>query len=317
MDRLENWATVRHFRLVIALCEHGTLLHAAHSLNLAQPTASKLLQDLEGSIGAQLFARTRRGVVPTELGKAFASHCRMMLSQLNQVSEAIDAMGKGQVGRVVVGSLLTGSSYLLPAAIANVWTRAPTIRVKIVEGVNSELLPRLFSGEVDFLIGRLTDISTTAPVIQESLFSEDAFLVGRRGHPLGLDQSVTLETLARQRWMLPPPGTTMRDQFEQIFRDGGVLPPPAAVETTSFITSLWLLRRSDVLGILPRSVLEDPAYARELQTIAAAKRLVLARIGISRLAGVELNPAAKILVEELRRIMTDQMTEPHLIEEQV
>lgn len=306
MDRLENWATVRHFRLVIALCEHGTLLHAAHSLNLAQPTASKLLQDLEGSIGAQLFIRTRRGVVPTEVGMAFADHCRMMLSQLNQVSDSIDAMGKGQIGRVVIGSLLTGTTYLVPSAIASVWKANPTIRVRLVEGVNAELMPRLFSGEIDFLVGRLSDIVTTVPIIQEALFAEDAFLVARRDHPLMSGSSINMETLGEQSWILPAPGTTMRGQFDQMFRDRGVLPPVATVETTSFFTSLWLLRRTDMVGILPQSIIEDPAYARDLAILPSSKAMVLARIGISRLAGVELNPVAKLMIRELKGIMEEQ-----------
>lgn len=302
MDRLENWATVRHFRLVIALCEHGTILHAAHALNLAQPTASKLLQDLEGSVGAQLFVRTRRGVVPTELGKAFAARSEMVLAQLNQVAETIDALGKGHVGRVVLGQLLTGSSYLVPTAIANVRDTNPTIRVKVIEGVNVELLPRLFSGELDFLIGRMSDISTTAPLIQEPLFKEDAHLVVRRANPLSEAGNVDAALLAAQPWILPHSGTSMRAQFDQIFNDAGLAAPQPAVETTSLIQTLWLLKHTSMLGILPMSILDDTSHAADLVKLPDLKPLILARIGVSRLAGVDLTPAAQILVAELRRV---------------
>lgn len=215
-DRLERWATVRHFRLAIALFEYGSVLHAARSLNVSQPTASKLLQDLEEAVGAKLFLRNRRGVTPTELGRDFVERSKMVLAQLDHVSQAINAMGRGHTGRVAIGSILTGSSYLIPAAIARLSVSRPDIRIKIVEGVSGELLPRLISGELDFLVGRLSDVSSSAVITQEALFNENALIVSRRGHPLEQNPTATLEALKREAWILPPVETTLRNQLSQI-----------------------------------------------------------------------------------------------------
>jgi DNA-binding transcriptional LysR family regulator len=95
----------------------------------------------------------------------------MVLAQLDHLSQAIDALGKGHAGRVAIGSVLTGSSYLVPAAIARLWKNRPSVRIKIVEGVSGELIPRLISGEPDFLIGRLSDVGSSVAVSQEALFS--------------------------------------------------------------------------------------------------------------------------------------------------
>ncbi|WP_095149313.1 LysR family transcriptional regulator [Pseudomonas sp. Irchel s3a18] len=308
LDRLEKWATVRHFRLAIALFEYGSVVHAARSLNLSQPTASKLLQDLEEAVGAQLYIRNRRGVTPTELGRAFVERSRMVLAQLDHVSQAIDALGKGHAGRVAIGSVLTGSSYLVPAAIARLWKSRPSVRIKIVEGVSGELIPRLISGELDFLIGRLSDVSSSVVVSQEALFSENAIIVARRDHPLAQQPKVKLEEFAREAWLLPPVETTLRKQFDSIFYRENVDPPHATIETVSFFNILWLLKQTDLLGILPQSVVFDPAHSSSLVRLPAFEPLILEQIGISRLVGTTLSPAACALVEALRDVMRSTST---------
>ncbi|GDX06297.1 LysR family transcriptional regulator [Buttiauxella sp. A111] len=303
LDRLERWATVRHFRLAIALFEYGSVLHASRALNVSQPTASKLLQDLEDAVGAKLFLRNRRGVTPTELGRAFVDRSKMVLAQLDHVSQAINALGKGHAGRVAIGSVLTGSSYIVPAAIAHLSATRPDIRIKIVDGVSGELVPRLISGELDFLIGRLSDISSSAVVAQQPLFSESAMIVARRGHPLEQNPHATLEALKKESWILPPPETTLRKQFDNIFNHENIDPPHASIETVSFFNILWLLKKTDLLGILPQSIVTDAAYRNDLVQLSSFPPLVLEQIGISRLMGSELSPAASALVESIRSVM--------------
>lgn len=303
LDRLERWATVRHFRLAIALFEYGSVLHASRSLNVSQPTASKLLQDLEDAVEAKLFLRNRRGVTPTELGRAFVERSRMVLAQLDHVSQAINALGKGHAGRVAIGSILTGSSYLVPAAIARLSASRPDIRIKIVEGVSGELIPRLISGELDFLIGRLSDISSSAVIAQEPLFSENAMIVARRGHPLEQKPASSLEILKQEAWILPPVETTLRKQFDNIFYNENIDPPHASIETVSFFNILWLLKKTNLLGILPQSIVTDVTYSNDLVCLPSFEPLVLEQIGISRLIGSELSPAAAALVESIRSVM--------------
>ena len=302
-DRLERWATVRHFRLAIALFEYGSVLHAARSLNVSQPTASKLLQDLEEAVGAKLFLRNRRGVTPTELGRDFVERSKMVLAQLDHVSQAINAMGRGHTGRVAIGSILTGSSYLIPAAIGRLSVSRPDIRIKIVEGVSGELLPRLISGELDFLVGRLSDVSSSAVITQEALFNENAIIVSRRGHPLEQNPTATLEALKGEAWILPPVETTLRKQFDNIFYHKNMDPPHATIETVSFFNILWLLKKTDLLGILPQSIVTDLTYRNDLVRLPSFEPLILEQIGISRLADSELSPAAAALVSSIRCVM--------------
>lgn len=303
LDRQEQWATVRHFRLAIALVEYGSVLHASRALNISQPTASKLLHELEDAVGVHLFDRNRRGVTPTEVGRAFVERGKMVLAQIDHVSETIEALGKGHVGRVAVGVMLTGSSYLVPAAIEKLWALKPTIRVKVVEGISDELIPRLITGELDFLMGRLSDARANAILHQEALFSEDAVIVARRSHPLAIECEAKIEDLVQESWILPPSETALRKQFDNIFYAKEISPPHPAVETASLFNTLWLLQRTNLLGLLPRSVISNAAHNAELICLPSFEPLILEKIGILRLKGASLSPASAALMGSLREVM--------------
>ena len=57
-DRVSTRLKLKQLRLLVAIAQHKSILHAARELNMSQPAATKLLKDLEG--------RFRRAVVRTQ-----------------------------------------------------------------------------------------------------------------------------------------------------------------------------------------------------------------------------------------------------------
>ena len=65
MDRIQS------LRLFVRLVDLGSFSKAAADLGVGQPTATKMLAQLEKRLGARLLHRTTRGVAPTEIGTLF------------------------------------------------------------------------------------------------------------------------------------------------------------------------------------------------------------------------------------------------------
>src|SRR3954469_24726018 len=59
---------MRQLALVLKLVGTGNLHDAAAALNMSQPAATKLLQEIEEALGAELFIRQSRGMKPTPSG---------------------------------------------------------------------------------------------------------------------------------------------------------------------------------------------------------------------------------------------------------
>ena len=73
-DRFD-WTLVQSF---LAVLDAGSLMGAARRLGSTQPTLSRQIALLEAQLGAPLFERTGRGVVPTALAQALADGARQM-----------------------------------------------------------------------------------------------------------------------------------------------------------------------------------------------------------------------------------------------
>lgn len=300
MASFERWAQFRHFRLAVAIADHGSILHAASALALSQPTASKLLQDLEGELRAPLFFRSNRGAEPTELGRTFIDHGRVILAQLGHTSQSLSALATGVEGRVILGTLLFASSYLLPRTIVRLREKRPKITLKIVEGTNDRLMPALIAGELDIVIGRLSEIRHRNDIDQEPLYSDELCVVARRAHPLAALSSVSLELLLKADWILPPDATTLRRNLESLFHGANLNAPAPTVESVCFLSNRYLLLESDLLGVWTRTLYRQSPDRDQLAMLKIENPPRSGVIGISRRRGTLLSPAAEAVIAELR-----------------
>ena len=139
VERAMTRLKLRQLRLLVAVGQHGSIQNAAHDLNISQPAATKMIQDLELDFEVKLFDRTNRGVVPTVFGAALIRHGKLIFSQVSNAAQELDDLNEGNSGRVVVGTLLAASPSLLPMAVEGLLKDRPKVAIKIVEGTNEVL----------------------------------------------------------------------------------------------------------------------------------------------------------------------------------
>jgi DNA-binding transcriptional LysR family regulator len=144
-DRFD-WSLVRSF---LAVLDAGSLLGAARTLGAQQPTLSRQVAQLEAQVGAPLFERTGRGVVPTALALAIAGAAR-------QMAAGADALGQSLAGRraVVGGTVRITTSevaalWLLPPVLLALQAAEPDIQVELVA---SNALSNLLRREADIAV---------------------------------------------------------------------------------------------------------------------------------------------------------------------
>jgi DNA-binding transcriptional LysR family regulator len=297
---LTNHLTMRHLRMVVAIVEEGNLVRAARRLNMTQSAVTKALQEVEALTQARLFDRTNRGVVATLFGDTLAEHARLVLAQLQHAEEHLADLRDGKGGRVAVGTLLAASAELLPRAIAQLRRERPKLVVKVVEGTNDVLIPQLRAGDLDLVIGRLSERAETPNLKQEVLTADSASVVVRRGHPLTRRRNIGLAELTRWEWILPPPETNMRRQIDITFLEEGLDPPVHAVDSVSLLTNRQLLLGADYLGVFPAQVARHEASLGSLVILPVTLRATAGLIGITTRANMRLSPAAEVFLQMLR-----------------
>lgn len=304
VERVTTRLKLKQLRLLVAIAEHSSILHAAEDICISQPAATKLLKDLETDFNVQLFDRTNRGVVPTEFGEALVRHGKLILAQLSHAAQELDDLNEGRGGRVVVGTLLTASARLLPRVIRSLHEQRPNVSIVVRDGTNDFLMPLLHSGELDMVVGRLAEYRHRDEIHQEILYNEEVVIVSRSGHPAAQKKSVSLKDLSASDWILPPNQTTLRRQIDKEFFDRGLSSPSNPVECVSFLTNRSLLLNTDMIGVFPLHVVQNEIQRGELAAIDCKLNISDSPVGVSYRKEGALSPAASTFLDELRYAAT-------------
>lgn len=299
--------SLRQIQLAVAIAERGSVLKAAEALNIAQPTASKLLRDMEEEVRQPLFQRSNRGMIATEAGRELIRHGKVVLSQLDYAAQALNDLATGTGGRVTIGTLLTASASALPKALAQVRRERRNVILKVVEGTFDHLSALLRSGDLDLVVGRLSRSIDLADMAEELLFSDMACIVARQEHPLFSDQPVQLDRLVGEDWILPPYETNLRYDFERLFRQRGLQPPVPKIESVSFLTNRWLQLNTDMLSVWPRSVIDSDGSG--LAPLVTEPTLEIGQVGVYTRRNALLSPAAEAMIEALRAASSEEASE--------
>ncbi|MEV3926521.1 LysR substrate-binding domain-containing protein [Actinomadura coerulea] len=298
IDLLNGRLKLRHLVLVVAVADHGSVLRAAEHLRLAQPAVTRSLREVEGLLGVELFTRGPRGMTPTMFGDAFVEHARAVLAELRRAGERISGLADGEVGTVTIGTLLAGSSVLLPRAIAALKRDRPGVTVIVQEATFDAQVPRLLDGEIDLILGRLNPIGDLRGLRQITLYGEPVRLVARRGHPARSVAGLGLADLLAYPWVLPLEQTALRSELEQVFRAAGLEPPGNLVECTSVLTVRTLVRDTDMIAALPELVARADA---EIAPLPVPLETVRRQVGVTLPARRAPTPSARLMLEHLRR----------------
>ena len=250
----------------------GSLLAAAGELAMTQPAISKSLHELESQVGGPLFVRGKRGVVLTELGRRFEPHAASMLAELRQLAETLNATQAGTRGQVVVGTLISASAALLPAAIERLRRDAPDVVVTVRVGPNTLLFPLLARGELDVVVGALPGPAALAAagteparLAHQPLYEEALRVVVGAQHPLARRRKLALAELMGLDWIVPTPDSMAWPSVRAFFGATGL--PARRIESVSILTNLALLASGPMVALMPQAAAERFAHLGQVAVL--------------------------------------------------
>ena len=266
----------RQLLLVAQLGQAAHLGRAAAALGISQPAATKLLQQAEDALGQPLFTRLARGMQPTPAGEVLIRFAQQLLTDFGAARAEMQALTRGLRGMLRVGSVPGAMPGLLaPALVA--WQRDhPRVAVHLVVDTSDRMLLQLARGEVDLVLGRLSEGFHDDEYDSRPLLAEPQVVVLRRDHPLMQAAALpTLRDLARQPWVLQPPGSPQRRRFEALLHEAGIHRRLDIVETASTVATTALLAAGDRLAVMPASLAQHYAAMGVLAVLAFALPLTV------------------------------------------
>ena len=194
--------TIQQIYYAIIISETGSINKAAEKLYISQPSLTSAIQELEKSIGIQIFNRTGRGVTLTNDGTEFILYARQVYSQYENLEERYS---NGQQIRKKFAVSTQHYSFAIKAyvemvkkfdtkeyefAIMEERTREV---ISDVAGIRSEIGILYLS---DFNRSAITKLLRTNSLEFHHLIDCEAYVYIYKDHPLAKKKSIRLDQLA-------------------------------------------------------------------------------------------------------------------------
>ena len=141
-----DWTLIRSF---LAVLDAGSLSGAARQLGGSQPTIGRHVAQLEHQLGATLFERGGRGLVPTAAALSISDQARSMDDSAQAIARKLTGLGRDMQGSVRVSASQIVAVHLLPGLLGALRQQLPGVTVDIVA---SNRMSNLLRREADIAI---------------------------------------------------------------------------------------------------------------------------------------------------------------------
>jgi DNA-binding transcriptional LysR family regulator len=165
---------LRHLRSFLVAAEELHFTRAAERLGITPPSLTVQIRELERSLSAELFHRTKRSVRLSPAGEAFLPEARAAIAQIERAAGTARRAGRGEIGRVEIGYVASAVyAGILQDRIAAFRRASPGIDITLSERPMASLPELLTTGHLDLAFARLP--MPLPPGLSAQIVIEDHF----------------------------------------------------------------------------------------------------------------------------------------------
>jgi DNA-binding transcriptional LysR family regulator len=293
--------SLQQVRCFCAAAELGSFTAAAEALHVSQPAVADQVRRLERALGASLFVRAGRGVVPTDAGQAFAEHAFRTLEALEDAAESVGALTSLQEGVVTLGTFNWPSPWRLDEVVTSFLGRHPGVTVRLVGRNSSVTAERVRRGELEAAVVVLPvddEMLDVRPIVRDEVLYVSA-------DPVRTARPATIARLASAPLVFYDADAAGDDPIrrqlaERAQADGLELRPRVEVEHLDLALRLVAAGVGDTY--LPSAYTHTAAYPEGLTAAPFRPALHDTFAVISRRAA-RLSPATRELIADLETHM--------------
>jgi DNA-binding transcriptional LysR family regulator len=229
------------FKLYTRVARLGSFSAAARESGPAQSQVSRMIAELEASLGARLLSRTTRAVVPTEAGLEFLARMEPILASIEDAENSVRETGELR-GVLRIGMPSTFGIRVVMPRLSTFTERHPRLQIELMlEDAWQEMVREAV--DVGIRVGALPDGAGTAKLIgqmQRVIVASPTYLA-RHGTP-----QLPAELAAHRIVGGPAAAQASSWQFE---RDGESVSVDVLAQLTTNDTAGAIAAASGGLGI--------------------------------------------------------------------
>jgi DNA-binding transcriptional LysR family regulator len=247
---------VRYF---LAVARALNFTRAAEECNVAQPSLTRAIRQLEEELGGDLFRRERPHAIMTELGERMLPLLRQCYDSAISARTLASSIKSGEVGALrLVLSRSVDLSLFVPQ-ISELQAHFGNLELKFFRGTGAEVAETLKKGQAELAIAAAIG-DAWERLDNWPLFTEPFTLLVNKTHPLAGREAVTLDDLREER-LLVRAYCEHADAIASLLREAGI-DSTHGHEVASERDLVALLEANMGVAIVPRSAATTAALMR-------------------------------------------------------
>lgn len=302
---LKDMIEARHLRVLRAVATTGSFSAAARELGCTQPAVSQQMKALEQSTGTPLLIRAGREMRLTQAGEALVRHATGILAGLTAAEEEVAAIAGLRAGRVRLVSFPSGSSALVPSALAAMRAAHPGTRVSLIEAEPGRSVEMLREGDCEIALAfRYPEVEVRGDgqaareewddLVVRPLLTDRLVGVLPEGHRLAGADRIGIGELAGEPWIAGCP--RCRRHLVEVCESAGFT-PRIDFATDDYPAVFGLVGAGLGVAVMPELALESvvPMGARTVPVEPLVQREIVALT----LPDLERVPAVGAMLDRL------------------
>ena len=160
------------------VAEEGGIVRAAHKLHRVQSSITTRVQQLESSIGTQLFVREKQRLHLSPQGELLLAYADRLLRLADEAKAAV--AGSAPRGVFRLGALESTTASRLPFVLGRLHESCPELRVELTTGTNDALTAAVADRRLDAAF--VAEAPPAGELAQLPLFAERLVLISSLQH---------------------------------------------------------------------------------------------------------------------------------------
>lgn len=228
---------IKHWAMLKAIDDAGTLRQAAYVLGITQSALSHRLAEAERRLGGVLFEREGRRLRQTAAGRAMTQTAHQVIPALQRAEFDFQQMAVNKAAVVRFGVAAYSCYHWLPAFLQAISQQELDIQLELVASATQNPLSNLQDGTVDVVLapGHLA-----IPGIDSiTVLRDELVLIASPNHPLARQSFIDAEDLQGEHYLTYSKSSQPGFEYERFIRPSGVVPHlVTVVEVTDAIIEL-------------------------------------------------------------------------------
>lgn len=284
-------------RLFVAVMEESAIARAAAREHIAPSAASRRLAELEQQLRVELFARSNRGMQPTDAAWALLNLARGVLHDLDGIALQMREYGSGLRGQVRLVANISAITQFLPGELQRFMARHPGVQVQLQEQISSAIARSVAENAAD--LGILNEGLYGTHLRLLPYREDELVLAVPAGHALARRKHVRLAQALPYELVSTHPGSTIHHQLQRAAADAG-LPLRLRMQVSGYDALCLMVAAGMGLGVLPRGSAQIYKSALSIRLVALDEAWARRRLVLCLRADEPPSGAARLLVEHLQ-----------------